>query len=402
MSTRSVHSEIINPAIACIYDQALTSIVGTGFTLTERHVVTCAHVVNAALGRDHVTTVPPTEQALLTLSFLNSRHTELHRELVAKVVKWIPQERGFFDLDDIAILELIDTPKPLAIPKLVQLTEHDYFSQRPFQAFGFNISEGSWADGRIGGLTATDTIQLNMERPIEEGFSGAPVWDNERRGVTGMLVTMRAELKTAYMIPMSHILAILPEARSNTKPKFFLSVLEKTLKKLKTSTIILKLYIALFVIIVFVFSFSNTTPPDSKTKITINNIDFNEISNKSPKIYMTHILKRKNIAECGQDCDYTDTPNNPNENAELFAAQAIKYKKWLSQKSYNRDKYNILLPRELFDINIGIPHYIDNKKIFWDFEKNKIYDKGIVRDLEEDQKNTKEQAYLILFLVEKS
>lgn len=32
-----------------------------------------------------------------------------------------------FDLDDIAILELIDTPKPLAIPKLVQLTEHDYF-----------------------------------------------------------------------------------------------------------------------------------------------------------------------------------------------------------------------------------------------------------------------------------
>ncbi|MBK8452391.1 MAG: tetratricopeptide repeat protein [Thiofilum sp.] len=212
MSTRSVHSEIINPAIACIYDQALTSIVGTGFTLTERHVVTCAHVVNAALGRDKKNTVPPTEQELLTLSFLNSPHAELHRDLVAKVVKWIPQERRFFDLDDIAILELIDTPKPLAIPKLVQLTEHDYFSQRPFQAFGFNISEGSWADGRIGGLTASDTIQLNMERPIEEGFSGAPVWDNERCGVTGMLVTIRADLKTAYMLPLARLLQAFPKA----------------------------------------------------------------------------------------------------------------------------------------------------------------------------------------------
>ena len=208
--------ETINAAIACIYADS-KSIAGTGFAVTEKHVITCAHVINTALGRaadDH--TKPPTDTRI-DLAFPKAQSPELQQELNAKIVKWQPARDDFRDIEDIVVLE-VDTAYPLPLPRLVNLRSNDYFDQRIFRVFGFNFSEGSWADGDIAGSVADNSVQLNMKQAVDHGFSGAPVWDQDKYAVIGMLVTMRKEQGLAYMIPLSVLLDVWPEMGETTLP----------------------------------------------------------------------------------------------------------------------------------------------------------------------------------------
>lgn len=94
--------ESIDTALVRIRMQS-GDVVGAGFLVGERHILTCAHVIGQALGLNDDT--PDTPTSTVSLDF---PQLALHTLLSAKVVFWSPvQENG---QGDIAGLELLDAP----------------------------------------------------------------------------------------------------------------------------------------------------------------------------------------------------------------------------------------------------------------------------------------------------
>ncbi len=144
-------------------------VVGAGFLVGERHILTCAHVVTEAIGLADDT--PEKPQAPVSLDFPRVAPGKL---LTARVELWrSPRADGG---DDLAGLELMDDPPhgsravPLAIVE--DLWDHSFFM------FGFpmGLDDGVWATGRLLGRQATKWVQIEVvgETGIGKGFSGTP------------------------------------------------------------------------------------------------------------------------------------------------------------------------------------------------------------------------------------
>jgi hypothetical protein len=73
--------------------------VGAGFLVTPQHVVTCAHVVNDALGRKRSAADCPDLPVLLDFPLLRSQPL-----LQAKILRWFPvkADSAVGELEDIA------------------------------------------------------------------------------------------------------------------------------------------------------------------------------------------------------------------------------------------------------------------------------------------------------------
>lgn len=82
-------------------------VVGLGFAIDRAHVVTCAHVVNSALGRaDKRDRARPGEGEAVRLRFAIGTTRGDNGYRTASVTGWLPDEAGTFDINDIAVLEL--------------------------------------------------------------------------------------------------------------------------------------------------------------------------------------------------------------------------------------------------------------------------------------------------------
>ena len=187
-------------------------IVGTGFLVSDRHILTCAHVVNAALERDLRSSREPDEIVNLDFPFIESSGV-----LKGRVVLWLDMVREILQADgirsayDIAGLEL-ETPITTARP--VKLLAQSNLYDHQFQTFGFpsGISEGIWVDGRLFEQQTNGWIQMegnhNANYFIKGGFSGAPVYDVKLKGVVGMVATAFASnnIRIAQMIPSTTLL----------------------------------------------------------------------------------------------------------------------------------------------------------------------------------------------------
>jgi hypothetical protein len=77
--------------------------VGAGFLVTHRYILTCAHVINNALGISEYTDEPP----LFTIS-LDFPLLTKHKPLSATVHKWYPikEINSIGEFEDICVLEL--------------------------------------------------------------------------------------------------------------------------------------------------------------------------------------------------------------------------------------------------------------------------------------------------------
>lgn len=179
------------------------SVIGAGFLVSDRHLLTCAHVVENALGLDSNSSATPTKTIEFDFPLLFPG-----QKIAAKVVCWKPinsRELG----EDIAVLE-IDSP---ALPKELQaarLVTGNEIWGHPFRIFGFpqDRDDGIWASGVLRENQASGWLQMEnitaQGVQIKQGFSGAPVWDETLNGVVGMAVTADCEidgLKDAYLIP---------------------------------------------------------------------------------------------------------------------------------------------------------------------------------------------------------
>jgi hypothetical protein len=184
-------------------------VVGAGFLVGERHVLTCAHVVVQALSLSDHSAETPQGGVLLDFPLIAPR-----TPLTASVVQWCPPSsdgRG-----DIAGLELQSDPP--ARTEVVRFAPAKNMWEHVFRAFGFpaGYDDGVWATGRLLGRQATGWVMIEGVKTqgfgVVPGFSGTPVWDVQAQGVVGMVVAASrpAETKAAFVIPLDVLVAAWP------------------------------------------------------------------------------------------------------------------------------------------------------------------------------------------------
>ncbi len=197
--------------------QANGKVVGAGFLVSDKYILTCAHVVNAALSRHLNTTDVPNQEICLDFPLVASG-----KILRGRVVRWIPVQPGSSISPetgaDIAKLELEDffpeKAKPVRLVKAEDLWNHG------FRVFGFpeGRAEGVWTDGIIKNPQANGRVHIEVSHSsaysIEPGFSGSPVWDEKVDGVAGMTVAidpLRPKNRAAFMTPTTQLINACPE-----------------------------------------------------------------------------------------------------------------------------------------------------------------------------------------------
>jgi WD40 repeat protein len=206
----------LNEAIARVRD-ASGRVVGVGFLVGAREIVTCAHVVEKVLGNPDQ--APVASAAEVAVDFPLVAPGQM---CSATVVVWHPARAD--GTGDIAGLRLTSAPpqsvKPARLVIAADLWEHS------FRTFGFPArhDDGVWASGRLLGRQGTGWVQLEDVKEtgfrIERGFSGAPVWDDELQGVVGMAVAAEArdEIRAGYLTPAEALIRAWPELATQALP----------------------------------------------------------------------------------------------------------------------------------------------------------------------------------------
>ncbi|UKY52811.1 trypsin-like peptidase domain-containing protein [Streptomyces inhibens] len=226
--------------------------VGAGVLVAERLVLTCAHVVNSALGRGRFTQDTPGHDDTVTLRL---PHVAAGRDLTARVVRemWVPPRAKATGRDpvepgrvpyhgDLAVLELTAAPPDGAEP--APFLQHSYA----------NETIALWASGNplptvraVPRVSAPPWIALDVlgGAQVTEGFSGGPLWDRERQAVVGLVAAVHRAPEpaapgdrptTMYAISVPAVEAELPDLPPSAVPtarrgvQQLLTALERVLK----------------------------------------------------------------------------------------------------------------------------------------------------------------------------
>ncbi|NWG06848.1 MAG: SUMF1/EgtB/PvdO family nonheme iron enzyme [Chloroflexi bacterium] len=183
--------------VRCFHSDGATK--GTGFLVSDRLVVTCAHVIQ-------------TSDGTVQVQFVGQ-----DKMISARV---LPEYYRDPDHGDIAFLLLESTPENI-IPLPLGDSRHS-LSGSPFRAFGYPVIGnimGIHARGEILGKVAeNDQVLLQLRSSeLNLGHSGAPVWDEKRNVVVGMVVSVfktdaSGKLRdTAFAIPSESLWQVCPE-----------------------------------------------------------------------------------------------------------------------------------------------------------------------------------------------
>lgn len=191
-------------AIARIF-HANGAVVGAGFLVSERYLLTCAHVVKQALAP--LQSEIPQESINLDFPLINP-----NQKLTAQVIFWRPYQSSSITEakvgEDIAVLEIHGELPGKAQP--MRLIKPDNSWGHTFRIFGFpkGHNDGIWATGELREVQGKGWVQMENfqagSRSIEPGFSGAPIWDEVAQGVIGMAVSAerkREGVTAAFGIP---------------------------------------------------------------------------------------------------------------------------------------------------------------------------------------------------------
>jgi tetratricopeptide (TPR) repeat protein len=186
------------------------AIVGGGFLVGDGRVLTCAHVVADALGRERSDPQRPEAEVFLDFPLLPGAPTAS-----AHVEVWRPLGPGGGNdpgQGDIAVLELLHPP-PIAAQPIRRVGAGNLWRRR-FGAFGFPTDSGTYTYGHCLGPQASGWIHVEStsEYRIEGGYSGTPAWDDERDLVIGMVVATEGAdtVKAGWVIPASALADLCP------------------------------------------------------------------------------------------------------------------------------------------------------------------------------------------------
>ena len=192
-------------------------VVGAGFLVAERHILTCAHVIGAASHafsrwEDYPPAAPKTE---VVLDFPFIAPFKKHK---ARITLWIPPQPVTTTWGgDMAGLELLDDP-PVAA-RAVKVIRFENLWNRRIRAFGFpkDYPNGIWACGYALAEETTRWLQIEDDKStgffVSPGFSGTPVWDIKYSAVVGMVIAgeKNEERKVGFAIPADVLLDQWPD-----------------------------------------------------------------------------------------------------------------------------------------------------------------------------------------------
>ena len=208
-------------AVIGVLDAAGTRI-GVGFLVAADLALTCAHVLSSAVKGDvGVGTQVALDLPLISVSRSANEDGANEDGIVRAVVEgWEPPAPdGGGDIAVLRLRETLPAGRPLTMVEATDVWGH------PMRTFGFPIGRefGVWHEGRLLGRQAAGWIQAQLAEPsgyrIEQGFSGAPVWDEKLGGVVGMVVAAESSNTPAgYLIPTETLLASQPDLRGLVRP----------------------------------------------------------------------------------------------------------------------------------------------------------------------------------------
>ncbi|QLH24863.1 trypsin-like peptidase domain-containing protein [Streptomyces sp. Rer75] len=181
---------------------------GAGVLLPRQHLLTCAHVVNSALGKDMLAPDHPGAVAV-SVRIHGPEHTV---EADAELTAWIPPRRddgglGTFEWNgDLAVLRLAGAlPPAFEPPRWHPMARRQFV--RAWHGSGepgvFADAEVSECDGRFGYF---DGAERTLD--IEPAYSGGPLWSNEESAVVGLVTAklrIQGELRRAWGIPWQRV-----------------------------------------------------------------------------------------------------------------------------------------------------------------------------------------------------
>jgi trypsin-like peptidase len=179
---------------------------GLGLLVDDGRVVTCAHVVNAALGRGLREQLPPGESDLVQVEFPLLPKTPVR---LARVVTWVPPP-GQVGGGDIAGLLLSEAAPSDAAS--ARFTVAGPEPGAPLRVFGYPGSpargNGMWVDvdlkGEVGGQLIQVESRSDQTVKAQPGYSGSPVWDRTTGEAAGLLQVAPfadAPERDAYLLP---------------------------------------------------------------------------------------------------------------------------------------------------------------------------------------------------------
>ena len=164
-------------------------VAGAGFAVWPRGlVVTCAHVVNAALGLDPVAVDKPGGDVRLVFPSVDLA-------LTGELVAWSPWGKR-----DVAVLRVQgDLPEGIVPIKLFALT---HARERTFQCYGFpdGFSTGRYARGHLGDQIVSGQIEAVAEE-LTPGYSGGFVQELQMGRVVGMVSAVAKTGEARFLIP---------------------------------------------------------------------------------------------------------------------------------------------------------------------------------------------------------
>lgn len=180
---------------------------GLGVLIAPTLVLTCAHVVLEASGR-------PSHQEERPDGPLGVRLVLREGEPVDAVVRdWVPVRAN--GTGDVAVLSL-SRPLPEARPVLM-VAPRDVWDHRAI-VFGLPRDDtgGGWHTARLRARTGTGRLQMSpldgQSDPIQPGFSGSAVWDEDLGAVVGIVASISpAHRGQSFCIPTRTVLDELPE-----------------------------------------------------------------------------------------------------------------------------------------------------------------------------------------------
>ncbi|MFI9060125.1 serine protease [Streptomyces sp. rh207] len=213
--------EALNAAVVRISGEKGT-VAGAGFLVTPDRVLTCAHVVSDALDRKRNLEVAVGTTVLVDLPLADGLGRQ---HFTAEVEWWIPEAPEH--CGDVAVLRLLDAiPGTCPLP----MADSDELSDRRVRVVGFPDGELGVIRhrGELSGKVEGDWIQLSRADTrtvhITRGFSGSPVWDEQRGAAVGIVVAAegkRDDTQQAFAISVEAVLRTLPDlARALTPDPF--------------------------------------------------------------------------------------------------------------------------------------------------------------------------------------
>jgi Trypsin-like peptidase domain len=194
---------------------------GVGVLVGQREIVTCAHVVNAALGRETAAQDQP--QGLVGVEFplLAVAGGGPPARLSARVARWLAPPREGAAGDDFGglVLEAAELPAGAAPARLAANPPPP---GRVVDVFGYPGEpprpDGGWVPATVRGQVGGGRLQLDSATEaalrVQPGFSGGPVWDRSVGRVVGLIAAAPlpgAGARDSYAISAERLRRAWPE-----------------------------------------------------------------------------------------------------------------------------------------------------------------------------------------------